>query len=108
MSGVDGVPEHGAGCVRVSRVQALSHADLFRLLPRLVAPAEVRAGTEGMLARFADGRRLGIRLEPETGYHLGSLRLRSTRFTLEFEGWLESQIRAFLAHCDRSLQQGGG
>lgn len=97
-----------AGKVLVSRVQALSHADLHRLLPRLVAPAECRFEQGAMSARFPDGRLLEIALEPEVEHRLGGLRLRSTRFTFAFEGWRTSQIEAFLQHCERSLQQGGG
>ncbi len=97
-----------SGRVRVSRIQALSHADLHRLMPRLLAPAECRADRDTIFACFPDGRRLGVALEPEVEQRLGGLRLRSTRFTFEFEGWREREIHDFLRHCERRLQQGGG
>jgi hypothetical protein len=102
------VADGNAGRVRMSRVQALSHADLHRLLPRLVAPAQCHATRESVLACFSDGRRLEVTLEPEVEQRIGGLRLRSTRFTFEFEGWQEREIHDFLVHCERSLQQGGG
>jgi hypothetical protein len=108
MSPSRGLPAPVVGPVRVSREQALSHADLHRLLPRLVAPAEVSAGHTSMLVRFPDGRRLEVVLEAEIEHRIGGLRLRSTRFTFEFYGWREWEIHDFLAHCERSLQQGGG
>lgn len=102
------IPDRNAGPVRFSREQALSHTDLHRLLPRLVAPAEVSAGQGAILARYSDGRRLAVVLDPEIEHRIGGLRLRSTRFTFEFEGWRGREIHDFLAHCERSLQQGGG
>ena len=96
------------GRVLVSREQALSHADLHRLLPRLVAPAECGFGPGAMSARYPDGRLLEITLEPEIEHRLGALRLKSTRFTFAFEGWRALEIEDFLKHCERSLQQGGG
>jgi len=94
--------------VRVIREQALSHADLHRLLPRILAPAECRAGPQSIVARFPDGRALEMALEPEVERRIGGLRLRSTRFSFVFEGWHEREIEDFLRHCERSLQQGGG
>lgn len=108
MADASPVTDSHAGRVRVSRIQALSHADLHRLLPRLVAPAECHREQGSILARFPDGRRLTAALEPEVEQRLGGLRLRSTRFTLEFEGWRAQEIHDFLSHCERSLQQGGG
>jgi len=108
MSGSHPVPDPDVGPVRVSREQALSHADLHRLLPRIVTPAEVSAGLGSVLARFPDGRRLEVVLEPEIEHRIGGLRVRSTRFTFEFYGWREWEIHGFLTHCERALQQGGG
>lgn len=77
-------------------------------MPRLLVPAECRADRDTIRACFPDGRRLRVALEPEVEQRIGGLRLRSTRFTFEFEGWRAQEINDFLSHCERSLQQGGG
>lgn len=87
---------------------SLSHADLKRLMPRLAAPAITTVHGNSLVADYPDGRRLRVELEPESERRLGSIRLRGTRFTFVFEGWGGAAIDAFLAHCTRGLQQGGG
>lgn len=97
-----------AGAQRVTWVYSLSHADLRRLIPRLVAPAATIFEPACITASYPDGRRLRVELAAETERRLGSFRLRSTAFTFVFDDWSASQISAFLAHCTRGLQQGGG
>ncbi len=93
---------------RVTWIYSLSHADLKRLIPRLAAPAITVASPDALVAEYPDGRRLRVELEPETERRLGSIRLRGTCFTFVFEGWSNAGIEAFLVHCTRGLQQGGG
>lgn len=94
--------------VRITWTYALSNADLQRLLPRLLAPAVPTASGPDLLVDYPDGRRLRIEIGPERERHLGSIRLRDSSFTFVFEGWEETAMRAFLVHCTRGLQQGGG
>jgi hypothetical protein len=97
-----------AGPQRVTWIYSLSHADLRRLVPRLVAPAEAALEPACITVSYPDGRGLRVELDAETERRLGSFRLKSTAFTFVFDGWTAEQISAFLAHCTRGLQQGGG
>ena len=105
-SGQPGEPLPGAH--RVTWTYALSRADLARLLPRLLAPQPVVLTGDRLHCVWPDGRQLSIEFGAETERRLASLRLRDTTFTFVFEAWDEAQIRAFLVHCARRLQQGGG
>ena len=94
---------------RFERVQSLSHADLRRLLPRLLAgEATTRWSGAGYHAAFPDGRVLDIALGSESVRQLGSLRIISTALTLSFQHWSPEALAAFMTHYERSLQQGGG
>ena len=96
------------GSTRITWTYALSHADLQRLVPRLVAPWPCTRASNEIRIDCPDERALRIELGPETERRVGSLRLRDTRFTFVFEGWSDAAVRAFLVHCTRGLQQGGG
>lgn len=93
---------------RVTRCHALSHADLRRVLPRLFTPAAIVAKASGLEAIYDESRRVRVSFGAETESRLGALRVLSTCFTFEFEGWGDSQIEQFLARCEKGLQQGGG
>lgn len=101
-------PAAPGGALRVSRTHALSHADLRRLLPRLVLPVALRDEGARLVADYPDGRRVSVELGAETERSLGSLRLRDTAFTFVFEGWNEAEVSAFMVRCTQRLQQGGG
>lgn len=93
---------------RVTRCHALSHADLRRVLPRLLTPAAIVAEASGLEAIYDESRRVRVSFGAETESRLGALRVLSTCFTIEFEGWDDSQIEQFLDRCEKGLQQGGG
>jgi hypothetical protein len=93
---------------RVTRCHALSHADLRRVLPRLFAPAAIVPTASGLEAIYDESRRVRVSFDAETESRLGALRVLSTRFTFEFEGWDDSQVEQFLLRCEKGLQQGGG
>lgn len=92
----------------VERTQSLSHADLRRLLPRLLGDAAVAWSAGGFTASWEDGRSLQLVLSSETERRIGSLRIISTPLQLIFLHWTPSQRETFLLKCERALQQGGG
>lgn len=94
--------------VRIQRVQSLSHADLRRLLPRVLVGVELDWGHLCCTASFGDGRELEIMMGAETERRLGSLRIVSTPLEFRFHAWLPDGVAAFMAHVERALQQGGG
>lgn len=107
-TGAASPPCEAGGARRVTREHALSHGDLRRVLPRILAPASVRDTPTGLEATFPDGRVLVVSFEAETQSRIGALRIVSSRFTLEFPAWDETAVRQLLLRCEMGLQQGGG
>lgn len=99
-----------AGASVVERVQALSHADIHRLAPRLALPGwpePVWMGTR-CLFELGETRRLAIQLGAEELRRLGSLSIVSTPMQFIFEGWTRVEREVFLRHMQAAFQQGGG
>ena len=94
--------------VRVERTQSLSHADLRRLLPRVLVGASLNWTGSCCTARFPEGRLLSLMLAPETERRLGSLRIVSTPLRFCFHDWPQHAVEAFMMQYERALQQGGG
>ena len=94
--------------VRVERTQSLSHADLRRLLPRVLVGASLNWAGACCTARVPEGRLLSLTLAPETERRLGSLRIVSTPLHFCFHDWPQDAVEAFMAQYERALQQGGG
>ena len=97
-----------ARAIRVERTQSLSHADLRRLLPRVLAGATLCWAGTSCAARFPDGRLLELALAPEIERRLGSLRIVSTPLQFCFHAWAQDTVAAFMVQFERALQQGGG
>ena len=91
----------------LERTQSLSHADLRRLLPRVLGDTVVGL-VDGFTASWTDGRRLNLVLAAETERRLGSLRIISTTLHFHFLDWTAAQREAFMLRYERALQQGGG
>ena len=93
----------------VERVQALSHHDLRRLIPRLFpsegAPCWV--GTHCTID-FQTGQQLRLEMAPEVGRTLGALRIVSTPLRLIFDQWPEAERQVVLRRLEQAFQQGGG
>lgn len=92
----------------VERVQSLSHADLRRLLPRVLIDGQLEWNQQRCTARFGDGRQLEIVLAAETERRLGSLRIVSTPLEFRFLAWSQDAVATFMNRVERALQQGGG
>jgi len=89
------------------REMGITHAELFRLLPRLLNGHEWRYDEGGI--RVDDSpRRLYIGYEAETERRIAALRLPVTHIHFEFDGYSEAQASAFMAHFDQTFRRGGG
>jgi len=85
----------------------ISHAELFRLLPRLLSGREWRH--DGGSIRVDHGpRRLSIRYGPQRERRIAALRLPVTEISFVFDGYGEAEAGNFMAHFDRTYRRGGG
>ncbi|MEQ8495922.1 MAG: hypothetical protein RLW42_17050, partial [Gammaproteobacteria bacterium] len=64
--------------------------------------------TAGACIRWADGRRLVVRLAAERERRIALLRLPVTDVHFEFTAFPAAARDAFLARFDRAFQKGGG
>ncbi len=93
--------------VRVTKDMALSHADFFRVLPKLLDGRSYEI--DGRTVRIAVGPgRIEIRLSPEGGRAMGALRLPRTQVELRFRGCPSPAVQSFLAEFDLRYRRGGG
>lgn len=86
----------------------ISHADFFRIFPRVVAPAEVRREALAVHVETGPGRGLTVRLSPEKTRRIAGLGIPYTELELAFRGYDAPARAAFLAHFHRAFQKGGG
>lgn len=90
-----------------TREYGLSHADFFRILPR-IEPTWRQVGARRVAVGRADGRSLEIEISPEQIRKLASLRIPYIDITFRFAGWTQEQRAEFLEYFDRAFQKGGG
>ena len=93
----------------LERVQALSHRDLRRLIPRLFPEAGPPCwhGCHCTIS-FRGGHQLLLELGPEAERRLGSLRVVSTHLRLSFKTWPATEIETAVTRVEQALHQGGG
>ncbi len=93
--------------ITYQREMGMTHADLFRLLPRLLPDRDwLQAGA---CIHVPDGdRQLYIRYQPEAERCIASLRLPVTHISFVFEGYSSGQAEAFMQHFDKTYRRGGG
>jgi hypothetical protein len=91
----------------IEREFGLSHADFFRVFPR------IEPGWQRLLPLLVetprdDGRVLQIELSDQHERKLASLRVPYIEITFRFAGWSENQRIEFFEKFDRAFQKGGG
>ncbi|MBI2801961.1 MAG: hypothetical protein HYX63_17065 [Gammaproteobacteria bacterium] len=93
----------------IEREYGLSHADVVRVLPRIIQASMTRKADTFTL-RFPDGCELSLRLGPERERRLGLLRIPVTDLTFTFTGagWATGTPREFMFQFERAFQKGGG
>ena len=89
------------------REMGITHVELLRLLPRLLAGRDWRQGAG--CVQVCDGvRQLVISYRPEQERRIAALRLPVTQIVFEFGGYSDAEAGAFMARFDRTYQRGGG
>lgn len=86
----------------------LSHADFFRIFPRLVAPAEVERDGLSVAVSPAAGQSVEIRLSEEKTRRIALLRIVHLDMDITFRGFSADERGAFLTRFHRAFQKGGG
>lgn len=91
----------------VVKEMAITHADFFRIIPRVLRDAPHERDALGVSLDCGPGR-LRISLAPEGRRTLGTVALPLTRVELRFTGCTQSRVNAFLADFDTRFRRGGG
>jgi hypothetical protein len=100
------VPESPPGVV-FARQMGISHAEFFRILPPVVDALPHHIGVDSV--RIENGtRRLTLSLGPEVERRLGAMRLPGFELRVEFRGYRQSEVEAFMARFDTVFHRGGG
>lgn len=86
----------------------ISRGDFQRVLPSLLAEAEVRLAEASLTARWPDGRRLEARLSAEGERRIAALRLPVADVELRFLAAPVDWVQAFMQRFDRAFHKGGG
>lgn len=89
------------------REYGLSHADFFRILPR-IEPSWRQLDARRVSVGRDDGRSLEIEISPEQVRKLASLRIPYIDITFRFTAWTPQQRAEFFEYFDRAFQKGGG
>ena len=90
-----------------TREYGLSHADFFRILPR-IEPSWQQLDAHHVAVSRDDGRSLRIQISPEQVRKLASLRIPYIDITFRFAGWAEEQRAKAFEYVVRAGQTGGG
>lgn len=92
---------------RIVKEMGISHADFFRVLPRLVR--SLKSDIDGNRIHIhEDGRSVEIVLAEEQVRSLGLVRLPFTNVELIFHGFDGAQRKAFIADFELQFFRGGG
>jgi hypothetical protein len=92
---------------QIEREFGLSHADFYRIFPR-VEPDSRKVSDRCFELEREDGRRLHIELSDEHVRRLATLKIPFIEITFRFAGWTVEQRTEFFEKFDRSFQKGGG
>jgi hypothetical protein len=92
---------------RVVKDMTISHAEFFRIVPRLLDNARHELRPDGLTIYRLDGS-IEIRLGPESSRSLGAIRLPRTSVELVFRHCAPGAIEAFITDFDHRFRRGGG
>jgi|TARA_Y100000294_G_scaffold123600_1_gene114975 hypothetical protein len=93
--------------VAVEKKMALTHADFFRIIPRVLGTDNFEKKPDGVILEDGE-KRLEITLGPERERRIANLRVPATDVRLEFSGYTDSERAAQLDLFERMFQKGGG
>lgn len=94
---------------RVRRpAMGMSHADFFRVLPRVLADARWRRDGLSIHAEWPQGARLVASVSPERERRIASLCLPCVDVELAFCGLSAAERAEFLQRFDSAFHKGGG
>ncbi|MGI9229326.1 MAG: hypothetical protein ACR2P9_05650 [Gammaproteobacteria bacterium] len=93
--------------IRDEREMAVTHAEFFRLLARVVDADQIQRH-DASVQITTDVGSINITLGPESHRKLGLLKLPVTPVTLEFQGYSPEEYAAFMRRFTLSFQKGGG
>ncbi len=93
--------------ITFAREMGITHADFFRILPRVLDGYSYRTAGAVVTASQAQ-QRLILRLGPEGERRLARLRLPVTQVRFEFDGYTSEQAGALLDRFKRYFHRGGG
>jgi hypothetical protein len=85
----------------------ITHADFFRLLPRVFGELYFETDKQSVLSPVGDGS-IEIKLAPEQNRELGSLNLPVTEVTFCFDNVSDIEHRKFMERFDLVYQRSGG
>ena len=93
--------------IKHEREMAVTHADFFRLLPKVVAEERIQRQPAAALVTTDIGA-IKITLAPESTRQIALLKIPLTRVTMEFQGYTTAQYEEFMRRFNLSFQKGGG
>lgn len=102
------IPETDEACVVLRRDMSMSHADFYRIFPRVAGDASWHLSGNVVSLNEFEGGTLRIKLEPEGIRRIANLVLPRTILELRFEGYARTEIDAFMGRFERSFRRGGG
>jgi hypothetical protein len=91
----------------LKREMTITHADFFRLLPRVFGELYFETDKQSVLSPVGDGS-IEIKLAPEQNRKLGALDLPLTEITFCFEKVSDIDSKRFLERFDLVYQRSGG
>lgn len=91
----------------LTRLMAITEADFFRLLPRVLTGAEHCLPRKNMTIPYAGGY-VHIHLSILPDRKIGSLELPELALRLAFENLSTTEQAAFMRRFDTAFQRGGG
>ena len=86
----------------------ITHADYFRIFPRLIDDAAPVTLALQCSIQWPDGRRLAIAVSDEKIRKIALLRIPYVDISFSFHGFSDDGREAFMARFDRSFHKGGG
>ena len=92
---------------RITKILALTRADLLRQLPAVLAPAAYRVDGDEITASV-EGRNLIMELLDLDVSRMGRLALPQLRLIFTFTDWRQADIDAFMRRFERVYRRGGG
>ncbi len=86
----------------------MTHADFYRIFPRLVAPLTPRYDGLGTIVEWPSGARLRLVMSSERIRRIAGLQLPYIALAFTFEGFSATDEASFLRRFAQAFHKGGG